>query len=279
MDNTNQLVGARKGFEIKKIDTLLKNSYECSINPSIFNDCGVLLLNIRLYHYQPNKMVTRNLLAVLDNDFNIKKENIINILPYTPISKKYIGLEDARLIKWNDTIYLCGSKKDEVNEDIEVIQIVTLDNHNEISKLNLHFSNDREKNWMPVADLPNHFVRWTAPFQLLKNNKIVFEKYDELPKPYRGSSQVIRYVNKRMCVIHEVENEYDLYRKEYFHRIIVWDLNWNVINITDRFKFLGNRIEFCCGLTIQNDNFIFSVGIDDIESYIIVNHPIINYIK
>jgi len=32
-------------------------------------------------------------------------------------------------------------------------------------------------------------------------------------------------------------------------------------------------------LTIQNDNFIFSVGIDDIESYIIVNHPIINYIK
>jgi len=131
-------------------------------NPSILNLNGKLLVNLRnvnyaLYHAehgvnehvwgplcylhteQHSVLATHNILCKLDNTFNI----IINsIVDTTQLDQKplweFIGLEDARLICWEDRLFLSGVRRDTTTNGqgrMELSEIVC-DNHNwkEISR-------------------------------------------------------------------------------------------------------------------------------------------------
>ena len=128
-----------------------------------------------------------------------------------------------------------------------------------------------EKNWMPILDMPFHYVKWSNPIQVVKvdinkrwkNNPrkytcpttVVFQGDESTQVPLqlspRGGSQVVPYIRggkkHYMAVTHECDywhNKKNDRDSHYYHRIIVWDSKWNVAGISDAFKFMDGRIEF-----------------------------------
>jgi hypothetical protein len=208
---------------------------------------------------------------------------------------EFVGLEDARLVRWDNKLYICGVRRDtKTNGEgrMELSEIKILDNKvTEISRFRIPapFTNDSycEKNWMPILDMPYHFVKWTNPTEIVKVDPINKTcKQIFLGKPYsikrdiRGGSQVITIGDYRAAITHEVDlwqNKNNNKEATYRHRIVTWDKDWNVVNISDEFDFMTGYIEFCCGLAIKDDNVLVSFGYEDNAAYLL-NIPL-NYFK
>jgi predicted GH43/DUF377 family glycosyl hydrolase len=129
-------------------------------NPSIFNDNGELIVNVRSVNYtllhSENKIIygnrygplayinpendvklkTRNWRVWLDDDFNINRWNIINTSQFdiTPVWEFY-GLEDARIVKWNERLYWTGVRRDVKTDGQGRMELSLIDEKcNEISR-------------------------------------------------------------------------------------------------------------------------------------------------
>jgi len=294
---------------------LIINSSETNgtglMNPSIFNDNGKLILNLRhvqytLYHtrgkfenrYGPLAylnpenditLTTTNYFCSLDDNLSITSFNRINTSKHdiTPIWE-FVGLEDARLVRWDNKLYICGVRRDtKINGEgrMELSEIKILDNKvTEISRFRISapINDDTsycEKNWMPILDIPYHFVKWTNPTEVVKVDPIkktctqVFLSTDYSSKrDIRGGSQVITIGDYRVAITHEVDlwqNKNNNKEATYRHRIVTWDKDWNVVNVSDEFDFMTGYIEFCCGLAIKGDNVLVSFGYEDNAAYLL----------
>ena len=53
----------------------------------------------------------------------------------------------------------------------------------------------------------------------------------------------------------------------YYHRFIVWDQNWNIVSVSDDFKFMTGMVEFSCGLAIQENSALITFGFQDNVPY------------
>jgi hypothetical protein len=148
-----------------------------------------------------------------------------------------------------------------------------------------------EKNWMPILDMPYHYVRWSNPLEIIKvdptniikqkvsegtidtiTSKTVINKSHTIPniRSIRGGSQVINYGEYKLAVIHECDywiNEGDSKDAKYYHRFMFWDKDWNLVKITEPFKFMDAQIEFCCGLAKQEEDLLISFGYQDNAAY------------
>lgn len=283
------------------------------MNPSIYVDNGVLLCNIRhvnytLYHSENKKFQHRfgplqylhpendrhlrtwNYLAILNEDLSIKK--IVNIdtskLDIEPIWE-FVGLEDGRLFRWNNKMYLSGVRRDTTTDGqgrMELSELhVKTDLVREITRTRIPApgKNDTycEKNWMPILDKPFHYVKWTNPTEVvhydIHANTTTTVHLDEtkfipgLPS-FRGSSHVIPYGDYYLAVTHEV----DLFKSEhgekdavYRHRFVVWDKQWNIVKFTKSFNFMNADIEFCCGAAFYKDDLLLSFGYQDNAAFIL----------
>lgn len=90
-----------------------------------------------------------------------------------------------------------------------------------------------EKNWMPILDLPYHYVKWANSTEVVKVDpvnetceQIFCGERKNIPRDLRGGSQVISWKDYYIAITHEV----DLFKSEvgrkdaiYRHRIILWD--------------------------------------------------------
>ena len=152
-----------------------------------------------------------------------------------------------------------------------------------------------EKNWMPIFDMPFHFIRWANPLEIVKVNpedkstevvktgilsiissETVISKDEKikLPLGLRGGSPVIPFGENgdRMCITHETDFFHHPGMKKdahYYHRFIIWDKDWNLKSLSQPFKFMGAMIEFCCGLLVKDNNLIISYGYQDNAAYIL----------
>ena len=152
-----------------------------------------------------------------------------------------------------------------------------------------------EKNWMPILDMPFHFVRWCDPLQVMRVNPkekskqtvkkgiidvitsdVVVKKDNQLNLPFglRGSSQVLPFGNNgdRICVTHETDFYYHQNTKkdcQYYHRFVIWDKDWNVKKVSKQFKFMDAMIEFACGMVIKDDYLIISFGFQDNAAHLL----------
>lgn len=280
-------------------------------NPSVFVDGDDILLNIRhvqytlyntngkfesywgsLGYFNPENDITlrtENYLCVLDNEtFDISSYDKINTsLLNTPPVWEFIGLEDARLIKWDNNLYACGVRRDikpngEGRMELSKLEISS-DNVFEVSRQRIPAPGDNnsycEKNWMPVLDMPYHFVKWTNPTELVKvdplNNTCetvhmgsnYYSKRD-----IRGGSQVITIGDYRVAISHEVDLWYTKQNNKkatYRHRVIVWDKEWNVVKVSEEFNFMSGLIEFCNGLAIYKNDILITFGYEDNAAYLL----------
>jgi hypothetical protein len=289
-------------------------------NPSILNYNGKLLVNLRnvnyvLYHAehgvnehvwgplcylhteQNQVLATHNIVCELDNNLNIISNSIVDTktLDIKPLWQ-FIGLEDARLVYWNNKIFLSGVRRDTTTNGqgrMELSEIVyENDTWKEISRQRLPAPGPDtsycEKNWMPIVDRPYSYVKWTNPTEMVRYNPldkttttIVLTKYQPLnTRDLRGGSQVIPYGDYYIAVLHEV----DLYRSEagrknatYRHRFALWDKNFNLLRVSPLFDFMGGKIEFACGMTEYNNQILITFGFQDNIAFLLAcNKTIIN---
>ena len=281
-------------------------------NVSVFiDDNGEILANIRhvhytLYHSEFNQrfycgwgtlaylnpeddicLKTGNYLCKLDPDTLevISHQKIDTSKHDTPPVWTFIGLEDVRVFRWDGILYVCGVRRDTKPDGEGRMELCEVDwtseNITEVTRDRIEPPGDHtylEKNWMPILDMPYHFVRWANPLEIVKvhpkslSSEIVISKDNKikLPLSLRGSSQVIPFGEDRICITHEVDFfHHPGYYKDafYYHRFIIWDKDWNLKSLSKPFSFMSTQIEFNTGLALKDDNFIITYGYQDNAAY------------
>jgi len=284
-------------------------------NPSVYNDVETnsLLVNVRhcqytLYHAEKGiyeheygplvylnpendiTLTTKNYLCTVNSNLMIDTFSAIDTSTHDvkPLWE-FIGLEDVRLVRWEGKLYATGVRRDTTTNGqgrMELSEISVVDGvAKEISRFRIPSpgKNDSycEKNWMPVVDMPYHYVKWCNPTEVVKvdpENKTCTtvhldqSKYIVKPYDFRGGSQVISYGDHRIALTHTA----NLYKSEagrknarYRHAFVVWDKDWNVIKMGEPFDFMAAEIEFCAGMTEYNGNIIISFGFQDNAAYLL----------
>ena len=293
------------------------------MNPSIFVYRDRILMNVRhvnysLYHSEGKKFVhqfgplayihpendvtltTHNIMCELDEDMKVISSGRINMkLDTGKPTWNFIGLEDGRLFSWEDRLFLCGVRRDCYDDKgtgrMELCEIEEINGEwTEVGRYPIPAPGDNksycEKNWMPVLDMPWHFVKWSNPTQVVKfdinEGTCVTVNLDEskvynLPRDLRGGTQLISMDDFKLAITHEVDLFNDLFgRKDghYMHRFIVWDKDWNMSHKTKEFTFMGSQrdmttglsfgIEFATGIAYYDESVLISFGLQDNASFV-----------
>lgn len=279
------------------------------MNPSVYVDGDRLLVNVRhvnytLYHSENKKfqhaggplqylnpendltLRTWNYLCELNDDLTIKTINKVDTSQndVEPLWE-FIGLEDARVVRWDGKLYLCGVRRDTTTHGEGRMELSEIVDNVEVKRTRIPAPGANntycEKNWMPVIDQPFTWVKWTNPTEIVRyyftNNVTITTHLDEsafksgMPD-FRGSSQVIPYGDYYIAITHEVNLIKPIVGEKdatYRHRFVVWDKKWNLIKYTEAFSFMNADIEFCCGLALYQGNFLISFGFQDNAAFIL----------
>lgn len=214
---------------------------------------------------------------------------------------EFVGLEDARLVRWGGKLYATGVRRDTTTNGQGRMELSEIDEENckEISRVRIKSpgldNSYCEKNWMPVIDKEYHYVKWCNPFELVKVNPVTGDcetvKLIEIDQNFenlfcdnmtiRGSSQVIPYKDGYIAVVHRCH----LYINEkgekcdtgYYEQFILWDKDFNLKKISKLFKFADFGIEFMCGLAHRDNEFYIPFALqDNIAFYIKVKDNIVD---
>jgi hypothetical protein len=284
------------------------------MNPSLYIDNeGDILVNLRhvnysLYHSEntqqfpspwgplaylhPEKdqrLVTVNYLCRLNKDLEITNYCQVEMMNLHEPIWTFVGLEDARIVQWENNYYLIGVRRDTTTNGqgrMEYSQI-EIDKKNwsakEVHRVRIPAPapNDTycEKNWMPVVDMPYHFIKWTMPTELVKcrtdipsTNTVFVKETPKAPKDQRGGSQVITWGDYYICFTHEVDLWKNYLKQKdaiYRHRLVVWDKEFNFVGLSNAFSFLDAQIEFCVGAAVLGDDILISFGFQDNAAFVL----------
>jgi hypothetical protein len=282
-------------------------------NPSVYVDNNeTIIVNLRninytLYHSELSRfehmwgplsyihpendmhLRTINYIAELDDDLNIIHYQKIDTSLFDTYEPKwdFVGLEDVRLVLWNDRFYGIGVRRDTTTNGQGRMEISELQFQNGDIKEVFRYRipgppPDTEycmKNCTPILDKPFHLLKWTNPTALLKfdingGDSEIIETNSSIPAEHdmRGGSQVLPYKDGYFTLIHETQ----LYTSEqgnkdatYRHRFVLWDKNFNIIKTSKLFSFLNMKIEFCCGMAEYKDSYLITFGAQDNAAYIL----------
>jgi predicted GH43/DUF377 family glycosyl hydrolase len=283
------------------------------MNPSIFNLNGKIIVNIRhvnytFYHSEKKTfqhpwgpltylhpendlhLRTWNWYGELDDDLNIVRLNKIDTSKfdtYEPLWD-FVGLEDARLVFWDNKLYITGVRRDTTTNGqgrMELSEIVVKENDvTEVSRFRIPPPKDKnsycEKNWMPIIDKDYTYIKWSNPTEVVVVDPIMQNSYTihlgnyiYIPNDLRGGSQVIPFGKDHyIALTHEV----DLFRSVvgrkdavYRHRFVVWDRNWNIVKFTKDFSMMNGHVEFVVGMCYKNDDVLITFGFQDNAAYVV----------
>ena len=151
-----------------------------------------------------------------------------------------------------------------------------ISNRNEISRKRIEALDPNsycEKNWMPIIDLPYHYIKWTNPLEIVKVNPQTLESELVIQKDLfgsfnnlRGGSQVIPFDGGHLCIIHECRLWFNAAENRnvlYTHRWIKFDKDWNIEHISNQFSFMNGDVEFCTGMCEYNGELLITFGFQD----------------
>ena len=276
-------------------------------NPSIFIDGNDTLLILRhvgynLYHSEfqqkfqgrwgplaylhpetDRTLRTTNYFCTLDKDLSIEQYTVIDTSDFDiPPVWEFIGLEDARIVKWDGKYFNCGVRRDtkpngEGRMELSEIKILK-DKVKEVNRYRIQPPNDPnsycEKNWMPINDMPFHFVKWANPTEIVKvdlkteSSKTValVPQTITTEQEMRGGSNIINWGEYRLGIIHECTfwyNEGNNKDSIYVHRLLLWDKDWNLVKYSDTVNFMTAQIEFVCGAAEINGDLVITYGYQD----------------
>ena len=170
-------------------------------NPSIINDRGSLHIisrecNYTLFHSELGKTLlgenplhyigeeghifeTTNHFTFIDSKY-LKPLFTTKVFIDEPLKTEpqwhFAGLEDARLVQWDGSYYMCGTRRDTDSVGtgrMELSRILVEHSYSkEVQRIRIPTPNNQEsyceKNWMPILSKPFHFVRWSNPTEVVK---------------------------------------------------------------------------------------------------------------
>ena len=285
------------------------------MNPSIFvDDDGDILVNIRhvnytLYHSEKDqrffspwgplsylhpekdqRLVTTNYLGRLDKDYNLINFTKVDYskLDVPPIWE-FVGEEDCRITQWDGDYYLIGVRRDTTTNGqgrMEYSKIELDKNHwtaKEVQRVRIpppiDVSSYCEKNWMPILDMPYHFVKWAMPTEVVKANpdkseceQVLTRSTPSVPIDQRGGTNIVSWGDYYIAFTHEVKlwrNYFNQKDSIYRHRMIVWDKEFNFVGLSKSFAFLDTPIEFCVGAAVRNGKLLLSFGVQDNAAFVL----------
>ena len=76
-----------------------------------------------------------------------------------------------------------------------------------------------------------------------------------------------------IALVHEAclyKSEAGRKNADYKHRFVVWNRNFELLEVSEAFKFMGAKIEFCCGMAEYQDNLLITFGFQDNAAYLLV---------
>ena len=282
------------------------------MNPSIFIDGSKIIgiirhVNYTFYHSEKKlynhpfgpltyihpetdlHLRTWNWYYELDQNLNITKLHKIDTSKfdtYEPLWD-FVGLEDARIIRWKGKLYITGVRRDTTTNGegrMELSEIEVTDSEvKEISRSRIPPPNDPtsycEKNWMPILDKPFHYIKWSNPTEVVKvdtklgtSKTVLLGTTMPLYRDLRGGSQVLPFKDGHIAVTHEV----DLFKSpegrkdaRYYHRFVIWDKNWNIIKHSTDFHFMDADVEFCIGMAEYGGDYLLTFGFQDNAAYVL----------
>ena len=280
------------------------------MNPSVFIDPdGDILVNVRVVNYilyhseneqrfpsrwgplaylhpeKDQRLVTENYVVRLNSNLEITDCAKVEMLELHQPIWEFVGLEDARLVYWDD-YYLIGVRRDTTNNGVGRMEKskVSIDKDTwtikEISRERIEVPSQSycEKNWMPIVDKPFHFVKWHSPIEVMKAEgtmaqQVALKQGIQPEKDQRGGSQLIRWGSVYIAITHEVDlfKNY-LQQKDgiYRHRLCVYDDDLNLVGISpESFSFLNGRIEFCVGAAEYEGDLLVSFGFQDNAAFVL----------
>jgi hypothetical protein len=282
------------------------------MNPSILNDNGKIIVNLRhvnyTFYHSESKMFqhqwgpltyihpehdmhlrTWNWYLELDDDFNISRYTKIDMTKFDTYEPMwdFVGLEDVRLMRWDDKLYISGVRRDTTTNGqgrMELSEIVDDGvNIKEVSRFRIPTPVDPnsycEKNWMPILDMPYHYVKWSNPTEVVKVDpvaqtctQVAVTPFLSAPRDFRGGTQVIKYGDYWIAAVHEVylfKSEVGRKDGRYTHRFLVWDKDWNLVKYSRDFAFMDAHVEFAVGMCYKGDDILITFGFQDNAAYIL----------
>lgn len=285
------------------------------MNPSVFVDNdGDILVNLRhvnysLYHSENQQLFpsrwgplsylhpendqalrTINYLVRLDKDLKVTDYTQVEMLSLHTPCWEFTGLEDARLVQWDETYYIIGVRRDtKTNGEGRMEYSAIVLDKDEFTATEVHRvripdpGNDDtaycNKNWVPVLDKPYHFIKWHSPTELVYADPttpmcetVAHRETLTPPRDLRGSSQLVRWGNMYVSISHEVDLFKNYLKQKdaiYRHRLCVWDDQLNLVGISKEFSFLDFRIEFCAGADVLDGNLLISFGACDNAAFVL----------
>jgi len=244
---------------INNKDIKFNSSSSCMIKNS---DGDGYIMNVRYvnynidnnggYHDCSDHIITINKRVDLDNNFNIIKEHFFDA---NFDGRRYIGIEDVRIINTINNIKFIGTGYHK-NETIGIVE-GEYNNINNITELKQDFKNTScEKNWVYIDSNRIIYEWYPLRIGIIINNNLTINEEHNMPKIFRyvrGSTCGFEHNNEYWFVVHLVS--YDSPR-DYYHLVVVFDKNMNLLRYTAPFKFEGEPIEYCLSICI-NDNEVY----------------------
>lgn len=242
-----------------------------------------------LHGENDQRLVTNNIVCRLGSDLNIVHHGSVDtsFFDEDPLWE-FVGLEDARLVEWDGKFYLSGVRRDTTPNGVGRMEL------SEISERKGRFverSRRRipapppdnsycEKNWMPVLDRPFTFVKWTNPTEVVEYDPsagtcrtIALKEHKPIGTgDLRGGSQVIPVGDHYIALLHETNlfsSEAGRKNAVYRHRFVVWDREFNLVEVSEKFSFMEGNIEFCCGMARRSDDLLITFGFQDNAAFLL----------
>jgi predicted GH43/DUF377 family glycosyl hydrolase len=214
---------------------------------------------------------TVNYIGHLSANLNVLGMNRLEDVAFRRASNKSAdGFEDLRTFFWKDDLWSLASARSNADDTNTMALLRIAGNRVAESYLlesPLGFS--REKNWMPfVSDGKLHAIHTMNPLTIVEINErgatVSLSKPLKIPKDLLGSSQLVRWKDGWLCVVHERRRgKKHLYK----HRFVYFDSGWQP-TLSEPFYWKEYGVEFCCGLAVHDGIVAVGFGVNDSEAII-----------
>jgi len=200
----------------------------------------------------------------------------------------FVGLEDGRIVRWNNKLYIIGVRRDTTTNGEGRMELSEIEIHDqkviEVSRTRIPSPGDNksycEKNWVPVLDKPYHFIKWHNGTEVVHydveaktTTPVTKHNWKDLGcADLRGGTQVIPFNDGYLSLTHTTYLfKSPAGRKDgiYRHRFVYFDKNLEIIKVSREFSFLGADVEFSIGMTEWNENILITFGFQDNAAYIL----------
>ena len=227
---------------------------------------------------------TLNCLVYSDINLNIKEDKYIFKNINNPnINSPVLGFEDLRLFEHNDKIYFIATQIEYspmLNNQM-VVGEYDIDNktYKNFNYIKSPYDKDCEKNWLPVVvnNEVNFIYNW-YPLEIgkinEKNELIIINKYDTplFFSQLRGSVvPIYDEINKVYYTLtHGVLfPDSNISNRQYYHVLITLDINLKPLQYSPPFYFKKFNIEYCIGMTFNDNKFSFIFSQHDKDPFVI----------